>query len=47
VLIYADNEALRAYDWIKRRVGFSDHFASRLLGMGRRKNPPGSGSGST
>lgn len=31
ILIYADKELLRAYDWIKRRSGISDATASRWL----------------
>jgi 2OG-Fe(II) oxygenase superfamily len=31
-LIYADKQLLRAYDWGKRNLGFSDQLASRLLG---------------
>jgi 2-oxoglutarate-Fe(II)-dependent oxygenase superfamily protein len=31
VLIYADKQMLRAYDWAKRRLGISDHLASKLL----------------
>ena len=33
--IYADKEAVRAYDWIKRHVGVSDRFMGKFLG-GRR-----------
>lgn len=40
-LIFADKEAVRAYDWIKRHVGFSDNFVSKLLGIRRSKKPPG------
>jgi hypothetical protein len=31
-LIFADKQLLRAYDWAKRNLGFSDQLASRLLG---------------
>lgn len=31
ILIYLDKEALRAYDWVKRRLHLSDQSASRLL----------------
>ncbi len=31
VLIYADKQLLRAYDWAKRRLGLSDQTASALL----------------
>jgi hypothetical protein len=37
-LIYADKMALRAYDLLKRRLGFDDRWVSRLLGALRR--PP-------
>jgi 2OG-Fe(II) oxygenase superfamily len=42
VLIYADKQALRTYDWLKRRVGLSDQTASRLLGFMERlrRNKP-------
>jgi hypothetical protein len=33
ILIYADKQMLRAYDWAKRRLGISDHAASKLLGL--------------
>jgi hypothetical protein len=41
VLIYADTQMLRAYDWAKRRLGLSDQVASKFLGYRdrlRRKN---------
>lgn len=41
MLIFADKHILRAYDTMKRRVGFSDDFVSKFLGIGRRKKPPG------
>ncbi len=31
VLIYADKQMLRTYDWAKRRLGLSDQTASRFL----------------
>ena len=31
ILIYADKQMLRAYDWAKRRLGISDQAASKLL----------------
>jgi hypothetical protein len=31
VLIYADKQVLRAYDWVKRRLGISDQAAFKLL----------------
>ena len=41
VVIWADNELVRAYDWIKRRVGLSDRSSSRLLGgFGKRSPDP-------
>jgi hypothetical protein len=30
-LIFADTQMLRAYDWMKRHLGLSDQFASKLL----------------
>jgi hypothetical protein len=42
ILIYADKEMLRAYDWMKRNLGLSDQTASKLLGYRdrfRRKGP--------
>ena len=32
VLIYADKQALKAFDWAKRRFNLSNNFASKLLG---------------
>ena len=32
ILIYADKQMLRAYDWAKRHLGISDELASKLLG---------------
>lgn len=42
VLIYADKQVLRAYDWAKRRLGLSDDAAFRLLDrLDRlRRRPP-------
>jgi hypothetical protein len=38
--IYLDKQALRTYDWVKRRLGLSDNAASSFLrrveGFGRR-----------
>jgi Rps23 Pro-64 3,4-dihydroxylase Tpa1-like proline 4-hydroxylase len=42
VLIYADKQMLRGYDWAKRRLGLSDQMASRLLAFRdrvRRRGP--------
>jgi hypothetical protein len=41
ILIFADTQMLRAYDWVKRHLGLSDNVASKLLGYRariRRKN---------
>lgn len=41
ILIFADTQMLRAYDWGKRHLGISDQAASKLLGYRdrvRRKN---------
>jgi len=43
VMIYADKQMLRLYDWSKRRLGISDQAASRILGFRdrfRRKGTP-------
>ena len=40
IVIYLDKEAVRLYDWVKRRIGLSDSRTSRLLG-GFRRRPPG------
>jgi hypothetical protein len=42
LLIFADKQVLRAYDFAKRRLGFSDRFAGRLLGFrtGPRRRGP-------
>jgi hypothetical protein len=45
IMIYADKQMLRGYDWSKRHLGVSDRTASRLLSYRdrlRRKGPPGS-----
>jgi len=45
ILIYADKQILRAYDWTKRRLGISDQMASKVLGLRdrvRRKSHEGS-----
>ena len=39
VLIYLDKEALRAYDWLKRRFDLDDHLVSRLLRRLQRLRP--------
>ncbi len=42
ILIFADKHMLRTYDWMKRHLGLSDQFASKLLGFRdrlRRKGP--------
>ena len=36
--MWADNNALRVYSWLKRRLGLSDKFASSLLKMLSRKS---------
>jgi 2OG-Fe(II) oxygenase superfamily len=44
ILIYADKQMLRGYDWAKRHLGLSDQMASRLLAFRdrvRRKDPGG------
>jgi hypothetical protein len=44
ILIYADKQMLRAYDWAKRRLGLTDQMASRLLAFRDRigrKDPEG------
>ena len=41
ILIYLDKELVRAYYWIKRRVGLSDERSSRLLGGFARKRSGG------
>jgi hypothetical protein len=43
VLIFADTQMLRTYDWAKRHLGISDQLASKMLGFRdriRRKGPP-------
>ena len=42
ILIYADKQALRTYDWAKRHLGISDQTASRLLGYRDRIRRKGS-----
>ena len=32
IMIRADTQMLRAYDWAKRRLGLSDSTASKILG---------------
>jgi hypothetical protein len=42
VLIYADKQLLRAYDWAKRHLGLSDQVASKALAFRdrlRRRGP--------
>jgi hypothetical protein len=42
ILILADKHMLRAYDWMKRRLGISDQLASKVLGYRdrmRRRGP--------
>lgn len=44
ILIFADKQMLRAYDWAKRHLGISDELASKLLGYRdriRRKSREG------
>jgi hypothetical protein len=33
ILIYADKQALRIYDWLKRHLGISDKAVSKMLGF--------------
>lgn len=33
ILIFADKQMLRAYDWTKRHLGISDQWASKILGF--------------
>ena len=33
IVIYADTQMLRAYDWAKRHLGISDQTASKILGF--------------
>lgn len=33
IMIYADKQMLRVYDWMKRHLGVSDQAASKLLGF--------------
>ena len=43
IMIYADKQMLRGYDWAKRHLGLSDQAASKLLAFRdrlRRKHPP-------
>jgi len=42
ILIFADKQLLRAYDWVKRHLGISDQLASKVLWYRdriRRKGP--------
>jgi hypothetical protein len=42
IVIFADKQMLRAYDWTKRHLGISDQTASKILGFRdrlRRKGP--------
>jgi len=32
IVIFADTQMLRAYDWAKRHLGISDETASKVLG---------------
>jgi hypothetical protein len=43
ILIRADTQMLRAYDWAKRHLGISDSTASKLLGYRDRIRRKGSG----
>ncbi len=36
-LVYADNKAVRVYDWLKRRVGLSDRSVGKILGSWQRR----------
>jgi Rps23 Pro-64 3,4-dihydroxylase Tpa1-like proline 4-hydroxylase len=36
LVIYLDKEALRGYDWAKRKLGLSDHTAGKLLDFAER-----------
>ena len=42
LMIYADKQVLRAYDWIKRRLDLSDETASKILGYRDRFRRKGS-----
>ena len=41
ILIFADNQVLRCYDWLKRRLGISDELGSKLLGFRNRSRRKG------
>ena len=44
IMIYADKQMLRVYDWAKRHLGLSDQTASKILGYRdrlRRRGPKG------
>jgi hypothetical protein len=43
ILIYADKQLLRAYDWAKRHLGLTDQMASRLLAFRDRLGRKGPG----
>jgi Rps23 Pro-64 3,4-dihydroxylase Tpa1-like proline 4-hydroxylase len=43
ILIFADTQMLRAYDWAKRRLGISDSTASKILGYRDKIRRKGSG----
>jgi hypothetical protein len=36
IMIFADMQMLRAFDWMKRHLGVSDEFGSKVLGLGDR-----------
>ncbi|MGA2837611.1 MAG: 2OG-Fe(II) oxygenase [Acidimicrobiales bacterium] len=43
VVIWADKQVLRSYDWAKRHLGLSDEFAQKVLAVTdrfRKKSPP-------
>jgi hypothetical protein len=42
IMIYADTQMLRAFDWMKRHLGVSDQLGSKILGMGDRLRRRGS-----
>jgi hypothetical protein len=41
IMIYADKQMLRGYDWAKRNLGLSDQTASKILGYRERKRRRG------
>jgi hypothetical protein len=41
ILIFVDNQLLRSYDWLKRRLGISDQLGSKVLGFRDRARRKG------